>query len=79
MQSAGRRPRPISTSVPTIVRTMWRRKPSPVTAIVRARPPASAAAYAARLGVRPVDLKTAHDPMVSAPDALARLLEKLAG
>ena len=42
-------------------------------------PPASAAAYAARLGVRPVDLKTAHDPMVSAPEALVRLLEKLAG
>jgi pimeloyl-ACP methyl ester carboxylesterase len=42
-------------------------------------PPARAAAYAARLGVRPVDLETAHDPMVSAPQALARLLEKLAG
>lgn len=42
-------------------------------------PPARAAVYAARLGVRPVALDTAHDPMVSAPDALARLLEKLAG
>jgi pimeloyl-ACP methyl ester carboxylesterase len=42
-------------------------------------PPAKAAGYAARLGVRPVDLDTAHDPMVSAPDVLARLLEQLAG
>jgi pimeloyl-ACP methyl ester carboxylesterase len=42
-------------------------------------PPERAATYAARLGVRPVDLDTAHDPMVSAPDALAGLLEKLAG
>jgi pimeloyl-ACP methyl ester carboxylesterase len=39
--------------------------------------PARAADYAARLGVAPVDLPTAHDPMLSAPDQLARLLEKI--
>ena len=39
--------------------------------------PARADGYAARLGVRPVDMKTAHDPMLSAPEALARLLEKI--
>jgi len=39
--------------------------------------PARAEGYAARLGVRPVDMKTAHDPMISAPEALARLLEKI--
>jgi pimeloyl-ACP methyl ester carboxylesterase len=39
--------------------------------------PARAAGYAARLGVVPVDLPTAHDPMLSAPDALARLLAKI--
>jgi pimeloyl-ACP methyl ester carboxylesterase len=39
--------------------------------------PARAAAYAARLGVSPLDMKTAHDPMLSAPEALARLLEKI--
>ena len=37
-------------------------------------PPARAAAYAARLGVTPIDLDCAHSPMLSAPDALARLL-----
>lgn len=37
-------------------------------------PPAKAAAYAARLGVRPVDLDTAHGPMLSAPDALVKIL-----
>jgi pimeloyl-ACP methyl ester carboxylesterase len=40
-------------------------------------PPARAAGYAARLGVEPVDMKTAHNPMLSAPEALARLLEKI--
>jgi pimeloyl-ACP methyl ester carboxylesterase len=39
--------------------------------------PARAAAYAARLGVSPLDMRTAHDPMLSAPEALARLLEKI--
>src|ERR1700681_564343 len=29
IHSIGRRPRPISTSVPTTLRTMWRRKPLP--------------------------------------------------
>lgn len=40
-------------------------------------PPERAAGYAARLGVSPLDLKTAHNPMLSAPDALARLLEAI--
>ncbi len=40
-------------------------------------PPARAAEYAARLGVTPIDLDTAHNPMLSAPDALARILEKI--
>jgi pimeloyl-ACP methyl ester carboxylesterase len=40
-------------------------------------PPDRAAGYAARLGVTPVDMKTAHNPMLSAPEALARLLEKI--
>ena len=39
--------------------------------------PARAADYATRLGVRPVDMTTAHDPMLSTPEALARLLEKI--
>lgn len=39
-------------------------------------PPARAAEYAARLGVRPVDLDTAHGPMLSAPDALVKILVK---
>jgi pimeloyl-ACP methyl ester carboxylesterase len=37
-------------------------------------PPARAAEYAARLGVAPVDLDCAHAPMLSAPDALTRIL-----
>jgi pimeloyl-ACP methyl ester carboxylesterase len=40
-------------------------------------PPARAAAYAARLGVTPVDLDCAHSPMLSAPDALARILTRV--
>ena len=40
-------------------------------------PPARAAAYAARLGVTPVDLDCAHAPMLSAPDALARILTRV--
>jgi pimeloyl-ACP methyl ester carboxylesterase len=40
-------------------------------------PPARAAEYAARLGVAPIDLDTAHNPMVSAPDTLARILDRL--
>ena len=39
--------------------------------------PAQALAYAARLGVRPVDLDSDHVPMLSAPDALARILEQV--
>ncbi len=41
-------------------------------------PPDRAALYAARLGVTPIDLDTAHGPMLSAPDALARVLEGVA-
>jgi pimeloyl-ACP methyl ester carboxylesterase len=37
--------------------------------------PARAAEYAARLGVRPIDMDCAHNPMLSAPDALAKILE----
>ncbi len=40
-------------------------------------PPARAARYAARLGVTPVDLDTGHEPMLSAPDRLARILTTL--
>jgi pimeloyl-ACP methyl ester carboxylesterase len=40
-------------------------------------PPARAAEYAARLGVRPVDLDTAHGPMLSAPDALVTILQQI--
>ncbi|MBI4594142.1 MAG: alpha/beta fold hydrolase [Candidatus Rokubacteria bacterium] len=39
--------------------------------------PAKAAEYAARLGVTPVDLDTDHGPMLSDPEALARILEAL--
>ncbi len=39
--------------------------------------PAKAAEYAARLGVAPVDLDTAHGPMLSAPDALVTILENI--
>ncbi|HET8575637.1 MAG TPA: alpha/beta fold hydrolase [Methylomirabilota bacterium] len=37
-------------------------------------PPDKAAVYAARLGVKPIDLDSAHDPMLSAPGELARIL-----
>jgi len=40
-------------------------------------PPERAAEYAARLGVAPIDLDTAHNPMLSAPDELARILERV--
>jgi pimeloyl-ACP methyl ester carboxylesterase len=40
-------------------------------------PPARAAEYAARLGVTPIDLDADHGPMLSQPDALARVLEAL--
>jgi pimeloyl-ACP methyl ester carboxylesterase len=43
----------------------------------RAVVPARAAEYAARLGVTPVDLDTAHNPMLSNPAALAKILESL--
>jgi len=39
--------------------------------------PARAAEYAARLGVTPIDLDCAHNPMLSAVDALAKILIKL--
>jgi hypothetical protein len=40
-------------------------------------PPARAAQYAARLGVTPIDMDCAHNAMISQPDALAAILEKL--
>jgi pimeloyl-ACP methyl ester carboxylesterase len=40
-------------------------------------PPARAAQYAARLGVTPIDMDCAHNAMMSQPDALATILEKL--
>jgi pimeloyl-ACP methyl ester carboxylesterase len=40
--------------------------------------PARAAAVAARLGVAPVDLDSAHNPMLSRPDDLVRLLTRIA-
>lgn len=43
----------------------------------QAIPPARAAEYAARLGVTPVDLDTAHSPMLSNPKALAKILESI--
>ena len=43
----------------------------------QAVPPAKAAEYAARLGVIPIDLDTAHNSMLSNPDALAQILEAL--
>ena len=43
----------------------------------QAIPPARAAQYAARLGVTPIDLDTAHGPMLSDPQALVRILEKI--
>jgi pimeloyl-ACP methyl ester carboxylesterase len=39
--------------------------------------PARAAEYAARLGVTPIDMDCAHNPMLSAPDALAKILESV--
>jgi hypothetical protein len=44
----------------------------------RAIPPERAAQNAARLGVAPVDLRAAHDPMLSQPAALAAMLERVA-
>lgn len=41
-------------------------------------PPAVAASYAARLGVTPIDMDTAHEPMLSAPDELAAILDRIA-
>lgn len=43
----------------------------------RAVPPAKAAEFAARLGVTPVDMDCAHNPMLSEPDGLARILESI--
>jgi pimeloyl-ACP methyl ester carboxylesterase len=43
----------------------------------RAVTPAKAAEYAARLGVTPIDMKCAHNPMMSAVDELAKILEKV--
>lgn len=37
--------------------------------------PTKAAEYAARLGVTPIELDSAHDPMLSAPEELARILD----
>jgi pimeloyl-ACP methyl ester carboxylesterase len=39
--------------------------------------PARAAQYAARLGVTPVDIDCAHEPMLSALDELVAILEKI--
>jgi len=39
--------------------------------------PARAAEYAARLGVTPIDMECGHNPMLSAPDALAKILESV--
>ena len=39
--------------------------------------PARAAQYAARLGVTPIDLDCAHEPMLSALDELLTILEKI--
>jgi len=43
----------------------------------QAVPPAKALEYAARLGVTPIDLDTAHGPMLSNPEALAKILEAI--
>ena len=40
-------------------------------------PPDRAAGYAARLGVAPVDMACAHNAMLSAPDALTQILERI--
>jgi len=39
--------------------------------------PGPGADYAARLGVKPIDLDTVHDPMLSDPDALVAILERI--
>jgi len=39
--------------------------------------PTKAALYAARLGVAPIDLEADHDAMLSAPDPLARILDRI--
>jgi pimeloyl-ACP methyl ester carboxylesterase len=41
----------------------------------RARASVGAAQYAACLDVTPIDMDCAHGPMLSAPDALAKILE----
>ena len=43
----------------------------------KAIPPARAGEYAARLGVTPIDLDTVHNPMLSNPEALAKILESV--
>ncbi len=40
-------------------------------------PPDRAGVYAARLGVTPVDMRCAHNAMLSAPEELAAILERL--
>ncbi len=40
-------------------------------------PPDRAAAYAARLGVTPIDMPTAHNAMLSDPDGLVEILERV--
>lgn len=40
-------------------------------------PPDRALAYAQRLGVKPVDLDVAHDAMLSAPQEVARVLDRI--
>lgn len=40
-------------------------------------PPDRAAGYAARLGVEPLDMPCAHNAMLSAPDDLTRILERI--
>ena len=44
----------------------------------RAVAPAKAAEYAARLGVTPIDMTCAHNPMMSALEDLAKILETIA-
>jgi pimeloyl-ACP methyl ester carboxylesterase len=39
--------------------------------------PDRATLYASRLGVEPIDLDTAHNPMLSNPEALAKILESV--
>jgi pimeloyl-ACP methyl ester carboxylesterase len=40
-------------------------------------PLTKATEYAARLGMTPIDLDTDHDPMLSAPEALVRVLDRI--